>query len=168
MSTRPILKQFADLRQTDFDEFAVWVSVHIIDYDEEWYDDTDEETFRPWLEVLPVDANQTQFLVRAKFELSDGRTLNGFMSPQDKRESPYLGFMQPSLFLPSGKLESFWEGMFRRPDEEHHQFYEELGGNPASIFPIAFSADNGLAIGITSGLIPGFCWKPKREIEVYH
>ena len=51
----PTLKQFGDLSPLDFDASPVWVQCHIIDYDEPWYDDTDEETFRPWDRALPVD-----------------------------------------------------------------------------------------------------------------
>ena len=38
----------------DFATHPVWVSCHSVDYDEPWYDGTDEETFRPWLSEIPV------------------------------------------------------------------------------------------------------------------
>lgn len=66
MSRKPILKQFGDLTPADFADHAVWVSVHTLDYDEPWYDDNDEETFRPWTGKLPVAPQDGMFLVRAK------------------------------------------------------------------------------------------------------
>jgi hypothetical protein len=44
----PILKQFAALTIEDFAQCPVWIACHVADYDEPWYDDTDEETFRPY------------------------------------------------------------------------------------------------------------------------
>lgn len=45
---KPELKQFGDLTHEDFDRHPVWIGCHVADYDELWYEDTDEETFRPW------------------------------------------------------------------------------------------------------------------------
>jgi hypothetical protein len=44
----PELKQFGDLTVDDFARCPAWISCHVQDYDEPWYDETDEETFRPW------------------------------------------------------------------------------------------------------------------------
>ena len=49
MASKPVLKQFGDLTPGDFAKHSVWASVHTLDYDESWYDDTDEEIFRPWI-----------------------------------------------------------------------------------------------------------------------
>jgi len=54
-SVRTHLKQAGDLVAANFEAHPVWVSCHVVDYDEPWYDDTDEETFRPWLGALPLD-----------------------------------------------------------------------------------------------------------------
>lgn len=52
---KPLLRQFGDLTPADFKAHPVWVNCHVIDYDESWYEETDEETFRPWLKSTPVD-----------------------------------------------------------------------------------------------------------------
>ena len=65
---KPELKQFGDLTRKDFERCPVWIGCHTADYDEPWYDDTDEETFRPWTGALPADASQGMLLVRATFE----------------------------------------------------------------------------------------------------
>jgi hypothetical protein len=167
MKSTPVLRQFGDLRAADFDSDPVWVSVHTNDYDEPWYDDADEETFRPWTDELPISPENGMFLVRAKMKLSDGRNLGGFITPQHDGEPLNLGVVQPQLFLPSGKRCDFWDGMFKRDPDERKTIYSDLGSDPLKIFPIQFSADAKLATGQISGLIPGFCWRPNSEIQVY-
>ena len=167
MTRKPILKQFADLTPADFVRHPVSVSVHSLDYDEPWYDDADEETFRPWTGQLPVSPAEGMLLVRATLTLADGRTLPGFVTPQPDAEPPDLGLMQPQAFLPSGIRCDFWDGMFKRDPKERAVFYEELGHTPASIFPIAYAADSGLATGHRNGTIPGFCWRPRNAVKVY-
>jgi hypothetical protein len=44
---RPELKQFGDLTPADFERHPGWIGCHTADYDGAWYDETDEETFRP-------------------------------------------------------------------------------------------------------------------------
>jgi hypothetical protein len=81
---KPLLKKFSELRLSDFEKYPVWVNCHVIDYEESWYDDTDEETFRPWLEELPVDPGYTMFLVKSTLTLNDGTVFCGFITPLKK------------------------------------------------------------------------------------
>lgn len=46
--SKPELKQIGALSLSDFLRHPVWVGVHTRDTDEPWYDETDEETYRPW------------------------------------------------------------------------------------------------------------------------
>lgn len=166
MAQKPLLKQFGDLTRIDFADHPVWIQCHVVDYDEPWYDETDEETFRPWTGPLPV-VPEDMLLVRAKLTLADGRVFQGFITPRHMREPLNLGIVQPQLFLPSGKRCDFWDGMFRRPAEDRHAIYLELGHDPKAIFPIEFAAENGLVTGRVSGSIPGFCWLRNGEVQVY-
>ena len=154
--TTPLLKQFGDLRPDDFRKFPVWVSCHVIDYDESWYGETDEETFRPWLGDLPVDPAQTMFLLRAEFRIADGRSYEGFITPA---EADDLGLIQPQIFLESRRF-GFWGGMVGVPEPERAALYEALAVSPEAAFPIAFNAQPGLGLGVVSGSIEGFYRKP--------
>lgn len=167
MTQKPILKQFGDLTLTDFLQYPVWVSVHGCDYGEPWYDETDEATFRPWTGPLPVDPSQDMFLVRAYLTLADGRVFPGFITPQHQDEMIDFGTIQPHVFLPSGKLYGFWDGMFKRSEEKRQVLYSELGQDPGNIFPIRFSAERGLTNGLDSGLIHGFYWQPGDKLQEY-
>ena len=96
---RPELKQFGDLSQGDFERYPVWIGCHTADYGESWYEDTDEETFRPWSGALPTSPSEGMLLVRAVIELRDGIRHPGFVTPAwnaaaaDLRGRPTLRFL---------------------------------------------------------------------------
>ncbi len=92
----PSLKQFIELTRDDFDRSPIWVGCHTADYDESWYEETDEETFRPWSGRLPVDPVDGMFLVRATASLHDGTSLVAFLTPASRvddlgRDCPIFG-----------------------------------------------------------------------------
>ena len=162
MTDRPDLRQFGDLTPADFEAHPVWVNCHVIDYEEPWYDETDEETFRPWTGELPVSPHHTMFLVRAELVLNDETHCQGFLTPAIDGDAGSvqhaLATMQPHLFLPNGELAGFWLGIFRADDEHCRRVYDALGKEAADVFPIRFAAKDGLATGRTSGTIEGFYW----------
>lgn len=164
MTRTPELVQFGDLTPAHFERHPVWISCHIADYDEPWYDQTDEETFRPWTEALPVDASYGMLLAKAEFLLADGTRLEGFMTPAVPGDPvELLGLMQPNVFLPTGTLGAFWEGGVTRDASEHAAFYRALGKTAAQVFPIRFSASEKLVTGITKGTLDGFYSIPDGE-----
>ena len=167
MGRKPTLKQFGDLMPADFEKHPVWISVHGLDSDEPWYADTDEETFRPWTGKLPVGPEEGMLLVRAMLTLADGRVLPGFVTPQFESQPLDLGTIQPQIFLPSGRRDSFWDGIVKRDPKRLKAFYAELGEDPRAIFPIQFAAEKGLAKGQVAGSVPGFCWSSKDKVKVY-
>lgn len=153
-----ILKRIQHLMPDDLAAYPVWVECHIIDYDEPWYEDTDEETFRPWDGSLPIDPSVATFLVRARFTLADGSPFDGFVTPHgghQDREGNSLASSQPRLFLPSGAWIAFWHGRSPWP-EMRERLYSELRRPPESVFPIRFATCEGLAQGIGEGQIYGF------------
>jgi hypothetical protein len=155
----PQLVQFGDLSPAHFAAHPVWVGCHVSDYDQPWYDGTDEETFRPWTEALPVDPRDGMYLVRASFALADGTTLQGFVTPivsENGTGHRALGKSQPQLFLPSGELVGFWLGMTGQPAEAGAALCAALGKSPTAVFPIRYSAPRGLAAGLTAGEVHGF------------
>ena len=161
VAVRPKLVQFCNLRPEHFGEHPVWVQCHTVDYERPWYDDTDEETFRPWDGALPADASELMLLIPAQFKLNDGTELEGFLTPAVERKTLYpadiLGSIQPHIWLPSGRSARFWDGTLRRSADEASAVYAELGRGPSQIFPITYSGLPGLATGVISGQIHGFC-----------
>jgi hypothetical protein len=168
LTQTPLLKQVYDLTPDDFARYPVWVQCHLVDYDESWYEETDEATFRPWTSTEPFDPQEAIILIRATMTLANGSTLNGFLTPQSTEEPLNLGRMQPVAFSVSGEQLTFWDGAFKRSEEERVRFYAALGVGPREVFPIFFSADPVLSIGRVAGTIPGLCYlKEFKKVEVY-
>lgn len=148
----PELKQFGDIRPEDFDRHPVWVSCHSVDYDEPWYDDSDEETFRPFTESLPIGSEE-MYLVRCSFSLSDGSTLSGFATPAATSDD--WGTIQPQAFLDDGRLIGFWLGILPK-EGVLAELCLALGKSEDRIFPISFSPAPGLTSAECGGTITGF------------
>jgi hypothetical protein len=151
------LVQFGDLDEDSFAAHPAWVSCHVLDYDEPWYDDTDEETFRPWEGALPVDPALTMFVVSATFRFADGTSYRGLVTPIGPQDdgAGALGVMQPWLFLPDAKPVAFWPVQEPAASRERERLLRATGKSQEEVFPIRFEADRGLAGGIASGEIPG-------------
>lgn len=162
MPDRPNLKQLGHLMPDDFVTHPVWVSCHSVDYDEPWYDDSDEETFRPWLSEIPVAADE-MYLVACAFTLADGSRHQGFATPSFEPDD--MGLIQLQIFSPSGKRYAFCLGMFPR-QEEINGFYTDFAKGPSSVFPLAFSALPGLTTAFCSGTIQGFMTSSGGEVRV--
>ncbi|SPE33518.1 conserved hypothetical protein [Acidobacteriia bacterium SbA2] len=160
---RPELKQFADLIPTDFERHPVWIGCHTADYDEPWYDDTDEQTFRPRTGKLPANPSEGMLLVTASLELHDGTRYNGFVTPAQNPGD--LATQQPQIFV-GGRRFQFWGGIFGVREEERKAFYAALGKNADDVFPLRFSVDPSLATGATSGQIEGFYRFSRRSVRV--
>lgn len=151
----PVLKQFGQLTLEDFDLAPVWASCHSFDYNEPWFDDTDEETFRPWEGRLPSDPSEGMFLVRATFRVANGREFSGFVTPAPADVSDDIGLIQPHIAV-AGRFFGFWGGVLGVDSAEKSSFYAALGALPAQIFPITFSCSPQLTSGVCSALIAGF------------
>ena len=108
--TTPELKQFGDLTPEDFERHPVWIGCHTADYDEPWYENTDEQTFRPWTGVLPADMSKGMLLVKARLELRDGSRHTGSVTPAPKEGE--LATQQPQIFAGNVRF-GFWGGIFR-------------------------------------------------------
>ena len=158
MTGTPELVQFGALTPEHFARHPVWIACHLADSDEPWYDDTDEETFRPWTGALPVDPSGGMFLVRAEFTLADGMQLPGFLTPpfQTGSVERELGVIQPQVFLPGGGRVGFWEGMFPQSADARAAIYRELDRTPEQVFPLRFRAGAGLTKGEIAGSLRGF------------
>ena len=161
---KPELKQFGDLSPADFDTHPVWIACHTEDYAEPWFNETDEETFRPWTGALPVNPSDGMLLVRARFELRDGSPHDGFLTPAFKEGD--LGMLQPHLFV-AGESFGFWGGMFDVRADRRTAFYTALGKGPEAVFPMRFKAHPALATGVVAGQVDGF-YRGSQNPEAEH
>ena len=153
MSEWPELKSFSDLRASDFERSPVWINVHTADHDEPWYEDSDEETFRPHTGELPVDPRDGMYLVAATATLADGTALPGFLTPVAGAAEP--GQMQPHVLAPNRSF-GFWGGLFGIPESVQQQFYEVLGKDQSQVFPVRFDVQPGISSGADQIEVPGW------------
>jgi hypothetical protein len=147
-----LLRQVPELSPADFAEYPVWIACHVVDYDEPWYDDTDEATVRPWTEPLPVDPSISFLLVRARVVLRDDTEYVGFVTPATGGD---LGDSQPHAFV-AGRLISFWGGQFGVPEEMRRAFYAGVAKTPSDIFPLRVIASPDLVRGGYGTEVLGF------------
>jgi hypothetical protein len=171
---RPPLKQFGRLRRIDFDRAPVWVACHTMDYGEPWYDDTNEETFRPWTGATPFDAALGMAVVRAEFVLADATVLPGFVTPVHSRPPerplanlPIVADLQPHVFGKGGTQLGFWSGIMVPTEADKRRFYRLIGREPFAVFPLRFGALPGLSTGTCSGVLGGFCFAPDLKTAVF-
>lgn len=153
MSKRPTLKSFRDLTAVDFERHPVWINCHTADYDQPWYDDTDEETFRPHVDALPVDPSTGMYLVHAILVLADGTQLPGFLTPGTGAPKP--GEMQPHLFVGNATY-GFWGGMVGVAESRKAAMYAALGKTEFEVFPIQVFARPNLTTGTSEIVVPGW------------
>jgi hypothetical protein len=161
--TRPELKQFGDLTAADFERHPVWIECHVADYDEPWYEETDEETFRPRTGDLPADPAEGMLLVRATIRLRDGTTLPGCVTPTF--EANDLGTQQPQLFVGNQRF-YFWGGVPGVPAKERERMYAALGKKADEVFPLRFEVDPTVSVGATSGEVQGFYRTDRKGVQV--
>jgi hypothetical protein len=161
--TTPELKQFGDLTPQDFERHPVWIGCHTADYDEPWYENTDEQTFRPWTGELPADASKGMLLVKATLELRDGSRHAGFVTPASNEGD--LATQQPQIFAANQRF-NFWGGIFGIPEDGRKALYAALGKSRDEVFPLRFSADPSLATRVTTGQVDGFYRIARRGAQV--
>src|SRR5262249_6827956 len=144
MSRRLDLIQFGSLGSEHFKAFPVWVSCHSVDFDEEWFDETDEETFRPWTGSLPVKSG------RWNVPCSLGNGTSGWQHTVGVRHASGSGRgVEPrcgtaTRLAPGRDNVRLWFG-FRACDETARAgFYAALRTQPAQVFPARFAAEDHL------------------------
>lgn len=165
MQQKPLLKQYMQLTPLDFVQHPVWIGVHGRDEEQPWYEDTDEETFRPWDGPLPAPPAEGMLLVQASFMFADGTVESGYVTPQPVGDKPDFGIMQPTVFSPAGR-HYFYCGHCPPADEFKQAFYRAFGKSDREIFPIRFTANPRLTSGQSSGTLEGFLFIDKRKITI--
>ncbi|MBI3759336.1 MAG: hypothetical protein HY269_06230 [Deltaproteobacteria bacterium] len=162
-ASKPTLKQFRDLRRSDFEEHPVWIGCHTADYGQTWYDQTNEETFRPWSGSLPVDPVEGTLLVLAEFQLNDGSSAIGLAIPSVRSQPSHLGNTQPHILPMDGAPVAFWFGNIEPPAQEIDSAYMRLEKRAEQVFPARFKTKPGLTTEKCAGTVDGFYWE--RDVE---
>lgn len=151
-----LLKSFGELIESDFKIYPVWVMCHIIDYDQPWYNQTNEETYRPWTGEIPVTP-QSDFLAKAVFSFKDGTTYNGFTAACNNLDYTKItpSLVNATLFN-KDRQESFWRGGLEIKESDINDFYFRMGKTSQQVFPIQYAVKQELVTESINGEIIGF------------
>jgi hypothetical protein len=152
ISPHPELKQFGDLTVDDFERHPIWLNCHVVDYDESWYEETDEETFRPWSGPIPV-APESYYLIRADFTAADGSRFAGFLTPCTS-DWPYKT-THPHIFV-DRHLIGFWEGSTPIVARLRSRLYEGSRKSASQLFPFRACTSPGLIEPAVQDFVEGF------------
>jgi hypothetical protein len=176
-------KQIHELTPADFERHPAWIGVHNYDHGQPWYEGTDDQTYRPWIERQRFTGSRGFLLLAARIELADGTVYPGFfrrvadswdepLPPRRMRDGNYtpakqwsklygdtplsiLALQHPQIFI-DGKMVGFALGKSEKRRDRVRAFYGAIGKTPAEVFPVRFSADPALADGIVEGRMDGF------------
>jgi len=183
MVDRADFKQSYELTPADFERYPAWIAVQNYDYGQPWYEGTNDQTYRPWVEVRRFTGNRGFLLLAARIELADGTVYPGFIGrvadswdeptqPRRMKDGNFtaplqwskrhgdtplsvLSLQRPAIFI-GEKIFDFMLGKPERQRERVRSFYAAIEKTPAEVFPVRFSADPALADGIVEGTMDGF------------
>jgi hypothetical protein len=151
MSVSKIRKPVFKLDLEDLDLSPIWEFA----LDEEGEPDQDETIVRPYPcpgALAPADG---MFVVRARFQLADGTTMAGYLTPPVQGDDG-LGTLQPIIVTPEGQV-AFWHGLRAPTQDEMGESYRRLGkSKPDQVFPIRFESEVQIIGGPVRGELPGF------------
>jgi len=156
MPKYPILKQFDALEAADFAAWPVWIPCRPGDSNQPWYAQTDANTYRPWMDDLPISRDMRSFLAQSSLTLADGTVFEGFASCPAGGADFNISTVRPQLFTNMGRRFGFWFGNSSPSTFTKHDFYSAMGKTELQIFPIVNAVSPEIsAVDITIG-IPGF------------
>jgi hypothetical protein len=151
MSTRRIRKQVYELSVDDFTRFPIWEFA----LDEEGEEGQDEATVRPYQPNGPLNPSDGMFVVRTQFQLADGTSMPGYLTPPVQGDSS-VGTLQPIVITEKGQV-VFWCGSLAPSAVEINASYKRLGKSSATeVFPLKFESAIPIEGGAIRGELQGF------------
>jgi hypothetical protein len=146
----PELREEADLTELDFERHPVWIGVHNFDSEEDWYEDSNEETYRPWLGSLPFSEQRGLALVAAILEFADGSRFAGYYSTARDLDD------QCPRFFVDGRVYNFVRSVRQPARDQMLEFFGSLKKSPSEVFPVKFWQRSDLNTLVTEGIVSGF------------
>jgi hypothetical protein len=145
-----IRKQVYELSPSDLWRCPVWEFA----LDEEHQEGQDEATVRPYAIKEVLDPASGMFVIRASFELCDGTSMQGYMTPPRQGDTD-LGTVQPVIVSDQGQV-TFWCGTIEPSEKDIQSNYAVLSKAASEVFPVRYESDVPLIDGVVRGSIPGF------------
>ena len=159
-SDKSLRRQVYELTISDLALCPSWQFVP----DEEGLPDQDEATVRPYLRT-PADPGDGDMVVRARFTLSDGTQLTGYVYPPPPNVSWDLGLLQPVMVVDQGQI-PVWFGMFPPPEGEFQRLLRTLGKTMEQVFPLTYESDVDLVGAPVNGVVDGFSFRKDGNVDL--
>ena len=144
---KTVRKQVYELTSGDLQQCPAWEFA----FDEEGDEGQDEATVRPFPLSQIDERFDGSIVVAAVFELADGTSLPGYLTPRDDPNLD-LASAQPQIVTPIGQV-MFWHG---RCPVQTEMLYKMLNRESREVFPIRFKTLVPVGSRDYSGEIPGF------------
>ncbi|MGH9856006.1 MAG: hypothetical protein ACREBD_39730 [Blastocatellia bacterium] len=145
-----VRKQVYDLTLDDLSEHPAWEFA----LEEEGEEGQDEATVRPYAVSGVLDPADGMFVIAARFMLSDGSEMQGYLTPPVGGNFS-LGIVQPHIVTSSGQV-PFWFGIAMPDDASLRGYYDLLGRQASSVFPLRYQPVIEIVGGPVTGTITGF------------
>jgi hypothetical protein len=156
---KKIRRQVYELTASDLSRFPAWEFAS----DEEGDPDQDEATVRPYAQ-LPVDLRNGTLIVRARFSLSDGSHMYGYIYTVSSNEAWGVDFVQPVIVIGENQV-PFWSGMRPPSTERIERLLGVLGKTKEQVFPLTYESDVEMMDGRPlSGTVMGFSYYTDGKI----
>ncbi|MFN7965856.1 MAG: hypothetical protein U0V87_09255 [Acidobacteriota bacterium] len=152
-----VRKQVHELTCDDLEQSAVWEFV----FDAAERDEEHAATLQPFPIDGPLDASAGMFVVRASFQLADGTTAVGYLTPPIAGHDG-IEIVQPTVLLPNRRLR-LWCGLLAPDPEALDRLYEQLERSPPELFPLRYRSSVPLVGGPVQGQVGGFAHYRSRH-----
>ena len=136
------------LTPRDLERCPVWE----LALDEEDVEGQTEETLRPLIDAISVDAREGIYIVRTEFMAGDGSIFHGYCTPNAENA---LGHIQPVIVTYKGHVH-FWYGGIPPAEEDLRGSYGILEMNRERMFPVKFRSLVSVRSGSAQGTVTGF------------
>jgi hypothetical protein len=153
-------KQVYELNISDLIRFPAWNFAS----DEEGILGQDEATVRPYLRTS-ADPGDGLMVIRARFTLSDGTELAGYVYPPPPNNPWDLQLLQPVLLVEQGQI-PLWFGMFPPPKGEFQRLLNMLGKTMEQVFPLIYESDVELVDAPVNGIVRGFSFLKDGNVDL--
>lgn len=156
-----IRKKLTEINAEDLEHFPIWeYSPH-----KDESGNCDYTVLKPRPDITVADPLERMLIISCKFTSASGKVYYGFCTPYREND---LGYIQPHIIY-DNQLIPFWYGIYNPGSDELNNYYDILGEDSSSLFPIKYEALVEVTDAELRGEIPGFmrCGAIKGQIEIF-
>lgn len=139
---KPVIKSWGEITPRDLDACPVWVNCHTADENEEWYDETVEDDYRPFTGVLDLADDRNMCLVKSDAVMSDGTRLSAFLHLIPAFDADDPGAVTAGIFVRDGRSMDLGPATMGQSEAVLTRRLDALGRSETEIFPVRVTPDD--------------------------